>query len=157
MVIFKSVVLGGLISLVSTWSCATDEILGHWKTVNSRTGKVAARVEFVKEPDGSYSGYIRELFDEDTQQFCHARCPAPYQNAPMVGLRIMWALKASAKPLEYSNGFALDPLSGRVYHGRARVTPDQRRLFMRGYIGASILGRTEVWLRDTSYSPPNTP
>lgn len=62
---------------------------------------------------------------------------------------MIWGLKNSGKYGEYINGYALDAMNGRIYKGKAKVTPDGRRLNIRGYIGSSILGRTEVWLRAT--------
>ncbi len=46
----------------------------------------------------------------------------------------------------------MDPANGKIYKGKGRISPDGRRLWMRGYIGISMLGRTEVWLRDEGNS-----
>ena len=46
----------------------------------------------------------------------------------------------------WSGGFIYDPNSGKTYRGKIKLTdPDTLRL--RGYIGISLLGRTEVWKR----------
>jgi uncharacterized protein (DUF2147 family) len=42
----------------------------------------------------------------------------------------------------------LDPLSGKVYRAKARLSPDGRRLSMRGYVGVSMLGRSQSWFRE---------
>ncbi len=43
----------------------------------------------------------------------------------------------------------LDPLSGRIYRCKAKLSPDGRRLTMRGYVGVSMLGRSQSWIRET--------
>ena len=45
-------------------------------------------------------------------------------------------------PNEYRNGTVLDPLSGNVYKGKAKLSANGKRLTMRGYIGVSALGRS---------------
>jgi uncharacterized protein (DUF2147 family) len=47
---------------------------------------------------------------------------------------------------EYGGGDILDPESGSVYRCKMHVE-DGNRLVLRGYIGISLLGRTQTWQR----------
>ena len=41
----------------------------------------------------------------------------------------------------------IDPKTGKIYQGLGRVSENGRILYLRGYVGASLLGRTENWVR----------
>jgi uncharacterized protein (DUF2147 family) len=49
---------------------------------------------------------------------------------------------------EWTGGDILDPDDGRIYRCLLSVEPDGERLRVRGFIGLSMFGRTQVWLRD---------
>ena len=51
----------------------------------------------------------------------------------------------SYKNDEYSNGFIYDPESGKTYNCKMSLNGD--KLKVRGYIGISLLGRTEIFER----------
>jgi uncharacterized protein (DUF2147 family) len=51
---------------------------------------------------------------------------------------------------EYSGGDILDPDSGAVYRCKLRLDQNGSRLIVRGYIGFSLLGRTQIWQRQES-------
>lgn len=108
-------------------------------------------IQINKEADGSYSGTIIRTIprpDYIPKEFCQ-NCPAPYTNQPIVGLKILNGLKQDQ--LHHSNfkdAAILDPLSGKIYKAKARLSADGRRLSMRGYVGVSMLGRSQSWFRE---------
>jgi len=46
----------------------------------------------------------------------------------------------------WSGGFVYDPNSGKTYRCKLKLK-DRNTLKLRGYIGISLLGRTEIWTR----------
>lgn len=137
-------------ALTATSVFAAD-LTGHWKTIDDKTGFAKAIVSIQKESDGSYSGTIIKTIprpDYKPQEFCQ-KCPEPFTNKPIVGLKVLSGLKLDPdNPLQYLNGRILDPLSGRIYNAKARISESDRRLTMRGYVGFSMLGRSQSWFRD---------
>jgi hypothetical protein len=48
---------------------------------------------------------------------------------------------------QWSGGEILDPKNGKTYSCKAELIEDGKKLKMRGFIGISLLGRTQVWER----------
>jgi len=125
-------------------------LAGKWKTVDDKTGYSRADVEITKKSDGTYIGKIitiRTLPGKPLEERC-LNCRGDLKNTPFVGLQILSGFKQNPDdPNEYTNGQVLDPLSGKVYHGKAKINAKNTRLTMRGYIGVSALGRSVTWIR----------
>lgn len=64
---------------------------------------------------------------------------------PLIGLRFMWNLKKDGS--EWSGGSVFDPKSGKTYRCFVETLDDGKRLKVRGYLGVSLLGRTQYWIR----------
>jgi uncharacterized protein (DUF2147 family) len=64
----------------------------------------------------------------------------------MLGLVILTGMKQSPKdPLFWSGGQIVDPESGKTYKCNITLSPDGKSLKIRGYIGISLIGRTQTW------------
>jgi uncharacterized protein (DUF2147 family) len=48
---------------------------------------------------------------------------------------------------EWSGGEILDPENGKTYRAKMKLTDGGQKLVLRGYIGISIFGRSQTWLR----------
>lgn len=139
-----------LIFACSNSFVSASDISGVWKTIDDQTGYSRGDVTIVKNSDGSYSGKltaIRTLPYKALVETC-VKCKGHLKNAPLVGLEIVKDFKQNPNnPNEYLNGTVLDPLSGNVYKGKAKLNTTGKRLTMRGYIGVSALGRNTTWIR----------
>ena len=69
---------------------------------------------------------------------------AELRSRPVCGLQIGWGF-GRKDPEHATDGWIYDPKSGRTYHGTMDAEGDELRL--RGYVGISLLGRTETWRR----------
>ena len=61
----------------------------------------------------------------------------------LCGLTFMYGFRP-AGPGSWEDGAVYDPESGNTYHGTISLRPDGR-LALRGYIGITLFGRSEVW------------
>jgi hypothetical protein len=137
-----------------------DNILGYWRVMDDRSGFAKAIARFSKNEDGTYVGIIMRTIprpDYKPIDVCQ-KCPAPFTNRKVIGMPIVWfketnSTKANERGWDYVRGHAIDPLQGKIYQGKARLSPDQRRLVMRGYVGVSMLGRSQIWIREEADSP----
>lgn len=144
-----------------SWANANDPILGYWRTIDDTTGFAKAIVRIQNAQNGSYLATIVatvERPDYTPAEKC-INCPAPFTDRKIIGLPLLWNLRASEKltrsnEKRYVDGFVIDPLSGKFYQGEARVSRDGRRLTLRGHIiGVPFMGRTQTWLREVDYKP----
>lgn len=125
-----------------------QDITGIWQSIDDLTGAPKGQVEITQGPDQTYIGKIIKITPRagyTPKEFCTG-CPAPYTNKPILGLNVIHQL-THKKELVYSGGKILDPNSGRIYSLTAKLSPNGQRLTLRGYVGVSVLGRSQVWIR----------
>ena len=125
-----------------------EDISGLWQSIDDKTGAPKGIVRISKDADGSYMGTVTKVTPRvgyKPKEFC-VDCPAPYTNKPMIGLSVIHDLK-KVDDFNFSNGKILDPNSGKIYSLKAKLTPNGKRLILRGYIGVSVLGRSQTWIR----------
>ena len=121
--------------------------VGRWQTVDDRTGKIDS-VVVLWEENGKLYGRIERLVNpnpNDPVPRC-VRCSGDLKDRSLVGLRIIWDLTKNGD--QWSGGVIVDPNSGKAYRCSIAVTDGGKKLRVRGFIGFSLLGRTEYWLRD---------
>ena len=117
-----------------------------------------AIIQIYKAANGTYSGvHIRAIPRPNyvAKEYCQ-NCPPPFKDQKIVGMQIIWHLKPvdnfQDATWQFVEGYALDPLSGKIYRGRAKLSADHRRLTLRGYVGISALGRSQTWIREDADS-----
>lgn len=102
----------------------------------------------IAERNGVYEGQIVKMFPkpgEDPASWRCTKCEGEQRNAPVLGLTFIKSMKRQG--LAYEDGKILDPRDGSLYSARMELSPDGRQLSVRGYLGISLLGKTEVWAR----------
>ena len=145
-----ALVVIALVVCGKVWSAHPADIttpVGRWKTVDAVTGKVNSVVK-IWEQDGKLYGQIEKLIDPDPNDpdpRC-VRCLGDLKDQRLVGLRIVWDLRKDGD--QWTNGEILDPDSGKIYRCSIAMKDGGKKLKVRGFIGFSLLGRTEYWLRD---------
>lgn len=115
---------------------------GRWITVDDKTQEKRAIVE-MKVINGELTGKIIQRFLKPGDPERCVSCPMPFTDKPIQDMVFIWGLKKT-KNGHWEGGKLIDPRSGRIY--RVKVTEDKGRLYVRGYIGLSVIGRTQVWL-----------
>ena len=121
--------------------------VGVWKTIDDETGKPKSLVR-ISEEGGALSGKIEKLFrpaDQDQNPKCTS-CEGTRKYQPIIGMTILSGLKKDGN--EYTGGEILDPAKGKVYKSKATLRDGGQKLEVRGYIGAPMFGRSQVWQRE---------
>jgi uncharacterized protein (DUF2147 family) len=136
-------------TLAPAWA-QTLGIVGTWKTIDDKTGKPKALIRIAEQADGSYSGTVIKglVPGADPHRIC-TLCSGALKDQPMIGMTILTGLRQDAEhPHSFSGGEIVDPDSGKTYHCNARLVDDGAKLDVRGYIGISLFGRTQTWIRE---------
>ncbi|WP_269915374.1 DUF2147 domain-containing protein [Acinetobacter sp. HY1485] len=136
-----------LVAFITHTACAED-ISGVWKQFDDKTGSSKAMIELTKDKAGLYTGKILKVTPREgykPKETC-VKCPAPYTNQPIIGLDLIHNLKET-KPGIYEGGRIIDPLTGKMYDLKGKISANHKQLQLRGYIGTSMLGRTQVWFK----------
>ena len=118
--------------------------VGLWKTFGDGNRSARGTVR-ISENDGTYSGKIESSSKpEELTERCD-KCPGDRKNEPIIGLNIMRGVKKNGS--EYDGGEILDPETGYVYKCKFTLSADGQKLYLRGYLGFSMFGRTQIWER----------
>ena len=124
-------------------SYQTSQIEGVWITQDDETGKKKSEVLLYKNEGKLYGKILNLLLEEDKGKLC-VNCKGENKNLAIEGMVIVEGLKLNGKTWE--GGTILDPKSGKTYS--CYITFDNvNTLKVRGYIGFSLLGRTQKWIR----------
>lgn len=135
-------ILGFLFISISYASQAADSgLAGLWETIDDRTGDKKAIVKLM-EKNGKIEGQIVKIFWKKNDHKLCVHCKGRLKNKPIIGMRFLWDLEKQSQNY-WSNGSILDPHNGKVYS--VNIKRDGERLFVRAYLGISLLGRTQIW------------
>ena len=119
--------------------------VGRWQTVDDKTGKPSGIVR-IYEQNGVLYGNIEKVFDPTRDLLNCIACTDDRKNKPLLGLNIIRGLKRDGEA--WTGGTVIDPETGSVYKASARLDDGGRKLVLRGYIGISLLGRSQTWQRE---------
>lgn len=121
--------------------------VGTWMTIDDVTNSPRSIV-VIKEKNGQLSGTIKKIFyrkGEGPNDVC-TQCTGERHGQKFLGMQIMWDMK-QVSPDTWLGGKVLDPESGKEYKCKVTVEPGNDKLNVRGYIGITLLGRTQTWVR----------
>ena len=123
---------------------------GLWKTIDDKTGQPRSFVRIVPTPSG-YEGRVAKILpmpDDDPanpDHLCRV-CTDERKDKPILGMVILRGLKPDGDV--FAGGEILDPNNGKTYRCKLTVKDGGKRLDVRGFIGISLIGRTQSWLRE---------
>ena len=121
-----------------------DDILGIWLTgegnghveIYKNGSKYQGRIVWLKEPNDPKTGRPRTDINHPNKEN-HDRA--------LLGLVNLWGFTHKGGN-EYENGKIYDPKNGKEYKC-VMTLKDKNHLDVRGYVGISMIGRTDKWTR----------
>ena len=120
-----------------------QSVLGKWKTIDDETGQAKSIVE-IYEANGKVFGKIIEIFDVARKNDLCKECSGSDKDKPIQGMIILRGL--SKDDDEYSGGKIIDPKNGKTY--KCTISLESKdKIKIRGYIGFSLIGRSQYWVR----------
>lgn len=118
------------------------QIEGKWKTIDDETGKPKSIVEIFKKSNGKYYGKVTQLLIKPTDPNC-THCKDDRKGKPILGMEVIRDLKKNGN--EFDGGNITDPKNGKTY--KCSIKREGNKLIVRGYIGFSMIGRNQTWLK----------
>lgn len=123
------------------------DLSGVWQTTDDKTGKPRSLVRIV-ETAGEYSAILEKgLLATDTGDAICDKCTDERKGQKIIGMTIAKHLKQSANSNVYDSGEILDPENGKTYKCKMTLSSNGNALEVRGFIGFSLLGRSQTWKR----------
>ena len=141
------VLLAGVSLLWLSTAFATDKenpdaIVGTWLNASGK-----GHIQIYKQGNKYYGKlvWLKEPNDEQGKPKMDTKNPnAALKNQPLIGSIILRDFVFDDD--EWNSGRIYDPQNGKDYKCFLRLK-DSKTLSVRGYIGVSLLGRTETWTR----------
>ena len=133
-----------LLGSAVAWA-ANDTPVGIWRQIDDVTGKPKSIIQ-ITENNGKLEGKVMQvlLSDDGPHPLCK-KCEGERKDQPIEGMVIMWGVHKDDDV--WDGGKILDPKNGKVYSVKLSLTDGGQKLDVHGYIGISLLGRSQVWER----------
>jgi uncharacterized protein (DUF2147 family) len=116
--------------------------VGRWQVIHN-DGNPGGQVETYLA-DGKLFGKVTQLRPGRKPGDLCDLCSGELKNKPILGMVIFRNFSPDGDI--WTGGTVVDPESGKVYKGKVWAV-GQDKLSMRGFVGFSLLGRTETWRR----------
>lgn len=126
-------------------SAAEPSPAGRWKAIDDKTGLTRGIVRIYEDHGALFGRIEAALKPDEAKEHCDL-CTDERKGSPIIGLVVMRWLRKQGD--EYAGGDILDPDTGMVYRCKLRLLDQGKRLLVRGYLYAPLLGRTQIWVRE---------
>jgi uncharacterized protein (DUF2147 family) len=145
---FKTAVLGvlmaaGTFSGLAAQASGADAFTGTWQTPK-------AKVKIFKATNGKYYGNIvalNEPNDANGKPKKDIHNPDPkLRDRGLIGLQILRGFKYDGNNV-WEDGRIYNPEDGKDYSCKITLKDGGKTLEVRGYIGISLIGKTQIWKR----------
>ena len=117
--------------------------VGLWEQVDDKTGSTQCWFK-ITERDGIYEGTIVRIFaPPDSTSTSYKRGDTEGNGARFLGMTLITGMRQNG--YSYENGTITDPRDGSRYRALMRLSSDGGKLEVRGYLGISLFGRSQIW------------
>jgi uncharacterized protein (DUF2147 family) len=119
---------------------------GTWQTIDDQTGKPKAIIQISDDGSGQLSGKVlRGIGENDHPERRCTACTDDRKDQLIKGMTIITGMRQDGDA--WDGGQILDPESGKLYKCKMKLEDGGQKLVVRGYIGVSLLGRSQTWVR----------
>ncbi len=121
--------------------------VGRWRTIDDKAHAPRSLVE-IRDDNGTLTGKVAEIYDipgRPSDTTC-TKCDGDRKDQPIKGMTVVWGMTPDGAG-KWSGGHVLDPETGKTYKANLKLIDGGQRLAVHGYIGISLIGRTQTWER----------
>ena len=122
--------------------------VGLWRSIDDESKQPKAEIRINQNAAGGLSGVVERSLQNNpnTEPNC-TLCTDDRKGQPKIGMEIIRGGQQSDGKAVWEGGKILDPENGKNYSLRLTPIDGGKKLEVRGYIGAPMLGRTQTWIR----------
>lgn len=136
-----------LLGLYCTVGFAQMTPVGLWKSVDEKTGAATAEIR-ITEVNAVLTGKIfRDLAPDAKPDGTCTACKDDRKGQPITGLELIRGVHKADGADVWDGGTIVDPKDGTVYKLKLTPVDGGKKLDVRGYVGFSLFGRTQTWVR----------
>jgi uncharacterized protein (DUF2147 family) len=136
--------VGLLLSSGAAVAEGDTSVLGRWLTEGGKShvqiyqcgAHLCGRIVWLREPN----------FPSGEAKTDRKNPEQAKRNQPIIGLTMLWNMAKASDPGEWDSGRIYNPEDGETYKASMRLRADGK-LQVRGYVGISLLGKTQIWER----------
>jgi len=121
--------------------------VGFWKTFNESDGTLRSIVQ-IQEKDGVLSGVIVKPIPLPGEPMTCVACKGALKDHTIQDFPLFSNVQADGDV--WDGGQIVDPKTGNTYSVSLTLLDNGNKLKVRGFIGISLFGRTQVWIRELS-------
>lgn len=118
--------------------------VGVWTAFNGNDGSLRALIE-IRESKGILSGKIIKPYPLPGEAMTCEMCTGNLKGAPIQNFPIMANVKRDGDC--WDGGQIIDPNTGDIYSVRLTLIENGSKLLVRGFLGFSLFGKSQVWVR----------
>lgn len=148
---FRLAIAASLLFATGAVLAATNTPVGTWKTIDDESGQAKSIVE-ITDNNGELQARIVKLLNRSLADIARdgdvavcKKCEGERKDKPVEGMNIMWGVHQNDDV--WDGGKIVDPKSGKIYKVKLSMLDGGQKLNVRGYIGFSWVGRSQVWER----------
>ncbi|MGF6239050.1 MULTISPECIES: DUF2147 domain-containing protein [Paraburkholderia] len=142
----QAALAGVLLASAVTAMAQADSPVGTWQTIDDHTGQPKALVQITQDSSGALDGkVIKGLGPNDQPERRCTACTDARKDQLILGMTIINDMKKVDDG--WDDGQILDPENGKIYKCKMHLEDGGQKLVVRGYIGVSLLGRSQTWIR----------
>jgi uncharacterized protein (DUF2147 family) len=141
----RHLLFAALLLLVSPIArAAAPSPVGTWRTFDDLDGKESGTV-VITDRDGMLYGKIARIADLTKANALCTLCTGDRKNEPVLGMEVIRDMKPDGAG--WDGGTIIDPKTGKIYKLKMHLEQGGQKLVVRGFIGISLFGRSQTWLR----------
>ena len=143
------IVLSGVFVFAHAASVADVSPAGRWVSIDDKDGKPRSVIE-IQDVAGALQAKVVQIYGRPSDNPGHLckKCNGDLKDKPVLGMMIMTGLTRDGEV--WDGGTILDPDSGNVYSAKLHLIDGGQKLEVRGYLGISLFGRSQTWVREAS-------
>ena len=143
----RALIVAAALMVASNLAAAAGSPAGTWRSIDDKTKQERSIIR-ISEENGEFKGVVEKLFDQPGDDPAHLckECKGERKDKPIVGMTILWGLKKDGDT--WAGGEILDPHNGKIYRCKMTLSEDGKSLNVRGFIGISLIGRSQIWYRE---------